>query len=81
MVRITSIGREGNMMWCNYYPEGEAPAGFIKVDVDREEIVHSEASQIENQRAVPMYELHAMMRLVELKDEATLPKTAAAIWY
>lgn len=81
MVKLMNIGKDSNAIWCDYYPEGKEAHGFIKVDMIREELIQRTASTNENANSMSVYAHHAMMRLIDLKDAATLPKITAAIWY
>lgn len=81
MVRLVNIERDSYAIWCDYYPEGKDEHGFIKVDMIREEIIQRIASPNENGTSISVYAHHAMMRLIDLKDAITLPKSATAIWY
>ena len=75
MVRITNIGRDTNAIWCNYFPEGQPPSGFIKIDIKSQEVVQHKVSGSET------YAYHVILRLSELQEAETLPKATTAIWY
>lgn len=81
MVRLINIGRDNRYIWCDYIPEGKEMPGFIKVDMDTDEIIQIKFSLYEDETGLRWYSHHAKRRLIELKNASELPKVTAAIWY
>lgn len=81
MVKLQNLDRDDRFIWCDYYPENDSAPGFIKVDLETEQITEKITAPYEESLGTNMYAHHAMLKLISLKDKSSLPKTTGAAWF
>lgn len=81
MVELKNINRDNRFIWCDYFPESESKAGYIKVDLQAEEIVEHIAAPSESEERPSVYAYHAMKKLLDIQNRDPLPEISGAAWY
>ena len=77
MLRLENVEIRGNMAQADYYPETETQSGFIRVDLETEEIV--ELTTVAGYET--MYPAHALRTLVRMANEGDTSTTRTTRWY
>ena len=81
MVKLKNIERNGDFIWCDYYPENQPESGFIKVDLSNEKIVERIAAPYEKSNESTIYSHYAMLKLIDIQNIRPLPEITGAAWY
>lgn len=81
MVKLKNIDRDNRFIWCDYFPENESKPGFIKVDLQTEEIVSHTVAPFESNASFSVYAFHAMKKLLDIQNRNPLPEVTGAAWY
>ena len=81
MVKLKNIDRDNRFIWCDYFPESESEPGFIKVDIQAEEIVRHTLAPSESNTKSSVYAYHAMKKLLDIQNKDPLPEVTGAAWY
>lgn len=74
MVTLKNVKRDENSVSADYYPEGEEPKGFMRLDATTREVIEHERSGI-------MAPTHVRNLLNRMLDLDKYPEEATVFWY
>ena len=77
MLRLRNIKVSGNIVEAEYSPESSGVWGHISVDVNNEEIIHSE----EVSGYSEFYRWHAFWKLIDIVKSHSDVKECIVMWY
>lgn len=82
MVRLKNINRTDDFIECDYYPEGEAEGGFLKLSLENFEVIENRMAPFELDRMHYRPHFHrAKNRLIKIANENPLPREQLVMWY
>lgn len=83
MVVLKKIKKVGEIISCNYYPEGTDTCGYISINARTGDVVEEVHSNFPGAIVFPeqAYANFAIKRLRELREQTPLPETSTVMWY